>query len=411
MKKIISLFLVISTVMLAFASCGASATTGTTASTSQTAAPTTANTGTTATTEGTTATTNPTTATTATTAKPQEPSAEPKLIFHLDFSPESLKDGKYTDLTGNGHDGVVHGSVENEGGSAKFVGDGTSYISIADHEDLNFTGAQSFTLEVRFKADPQSRWACIAQKGLGDDSGAYFGFWLDSGNKLNMGAAMVGAKNYASDAVVGTEWHQAIIIQDAKAGTILFYLDGELQGSTFPKNNKIPAEPMFLSSKGEEFTIGTNFSDHYTGLIDDIKLYNYAVSEKELLKDYPGQVFTLEREYYEYSDAQTGESFTLPYRIYYPTGYTENNGTKYPVVLMMHGHGECGKDNVAHLRNNGGHIEGLMARDDCIIIAPQCQCDNGVNKEWVASNHRFDLTNRTLDEKGTVALRALMALM
>jgi predicted peptidase len=52
-----------------------------------------------------------------------------------------------------------------------------------------------------------------------------------------------------------------------------------------------------------------------------------------------------------------------------------------------------------------------MEKDNCIIIAPQCQCDNGVNKEWVASAHRFDITDRTLPEEATVALRAVMALM
>ncbi|MBQ8404031.1 MAG: prolyl oligopeptidase family serine peptidase, partial [Clostridia bacterium] len=141
------------------------------------------------------------------------------------------------------------------------------------------------------------------------------------------------------------------------------------------------------------------------------KLYNYAVPEKTLLTEHPELVFNLDREYYDYTDSETGESFTLPYRVYYPTDYEASQGKKYPVILFMHGHGECGKDNVAQLRNSGGHIEGLMARDDCIIVVPQCECDGGINKEWVASEHHFENTNRTLSEKGTLALRALMSLL
>lgn len=394
MRKAVSFLLVLSMALLALASCGTASATGTTATTQGT------NGGTT------------TSATTATTAKPQDPpAAPPALVFHFDFSEENAQNGVLKDVSGNGHDGKIHGSLAFENGSARFTGDGASYITVPDHEDMNFTRKQSFTLEIKFKAEPASSWSCIAQKGLGDGKPAYFGFWLSDGNKLNMGIGSSGKKNFASDSEVGSEWHHAIIIQDVKAGTVLFYLDGELQSSTFPKSSKVPVTPTKVASAGEDFTIGTNFSEHFTGLIDDIKLYNYAVPESELLADYPGLVFSLERGYYDYSNEEAGEQFTLPYRIYRPTGYTENNGAKYPVVLLLHGHGECGKDNVGHLRNSGGHIEGLMARDDCIVIAPQCQCDLGINREWVASKHNFAYTNRTLPEKATLALRALMALM
>ena len=427
MKKIVSLFLVVSLVLVFAAACGANDQTSTSATTATTAAQTTtleqltthtsATTQTTVTTQTskTTQTSQTTQATTTATVTPPPAinKAEPNsLVFHIDFAQENLVDNSYyTDLSGNGHVAYIKGNVPNVDGGVKFSGSSSSYIYIKNHTDLNFYSTSSFTLVVRFKAEPKSQWSCIAQKGLGDNTAPYYGFWLDSGNKLNMGVAASGTKNFASDDVIDTEWHQAIMIQDAKAGTILFYLDGELQSSTFPKNNAAPATPQTVSSPAENFTIGTNFSDNFTGIVDDIKLYNYAVPEKELLTDFPGQVFNLDREYYEYTDSETGESFTLPYRVYYPTGYNADDGKKYPVLLTLHGHGECGKDNVGQLRNSGGYIEYLMARNDCIVIAPQCQCDNGVNKEWVASNHHFELTDREYTEKATLALRAVMSLM
>ncbi|MBQ9745498.1 MAG: dienelactone hydrolase family protein [Clostridia bacterium] len=389
MKKIISLFLVLA-MAIALTAC-----TGDTVTASTEPTPSTTSAYTTEKTED----------------EPSLPLAAPNsLVFHLDFATENFKDVKYTDVTGNGHDGIVHGNVENEDGCARFIGSPADYISIEDHPDLNFKSKQSFTLEIRFKADPQAARGCIAQKGFCDKRPSYYGFWIDEANKASLGISRSSMKSYPSDAPVGTEWHRIILIQDSKAGTVLFYLDGELQASTFPKTT-VPAANCTVTSTGEDFTIGTNSIDHFAGLIDYIKLYNYAVPEKELLSDFQHNVFTLDRKYYEYTDTEENKSFTLPYRIYYPTGYEESDGTKYPVVLMLHGHGECGKNNVGHLRNNGGHIEGLMARDDCIVIAPQCLCDGGLNTEWVASKHNFDYTNRTLDEKGTIALRALMDLM
>jgi predicted esterase len=395
MKKIIALFLVLASLICAFSACagGAATTSGTESTLESTSASTTK------------------ASTAYPTLTPGE--EEPQLVFHLDFSPSSLKDGKYIDLAGNGHDGIIHGNVENENGSAKFAGSENSYITIPDHPALHFSRKQSFTLEIRFKAEASSAWACIAQKGLADNTAPYYGFWLDSEGKLNMGigSATSGTKNYASDEALGEGWHHAVLIQDAQAGTVLFYLDGKLQSSTFPKVGGTAPVPTGVKSEGEDFTIGTNFSDHFAGLIDDIKLYNYAVQENELLAEYEENVFALERRYFEYTDADTGKSFTLPYRIHYPSGYLEGDGEKYPVVLLMHGHGECGTDNVAQLRNSAGNIKNLMRKDNCIIIVPQCKCDNGINTEWVASKHNFANTNRKLTEKPTLALGALIALL
>lgn len=417
MKKIISLFLTLATVILAISACAGSADTATTAA-NTTAAQTTAST-TTASTSATKATTSKPTTQTTVTAKPHATpapavkNADPEsLVFHLDFSAENLvEDAYYKDLSGNGHVGYVYGSPTQNTSSVSFDGSGSSYVWINDHSDLNFHAGQSYTLEIRFKAAPNGKWGCLAQKGLADGRPGYLGFWMSDKNTLNMGIGVVNTQNLAANSEIDTEWHQAVIIQDTKTKTVLFYLDGVLQNSTYPKSNKVPVKPTKISSVGERFTVGSSLKDHFNGEIAYVKLYNYAVPETEILSDYSDKIYTLERKYYEYTDAETNEKFTLPYRAYYPTGYKANDGKKYPVFLALHGHGECGKDNTAQLRNSVGHVEEIMAKDNCIVLIPQCECDNGINKEWVASNHSFDKTNRTLTEKATLALRAVMALM
>ena len=385
MKKITSLLLVICMILLFAVSCGGTDQTQTSDTTAQT--------------------------TTAATTAPDVETADPdSLVMHLDFSAESIVDGQYyRDLSGNDHHGYITGNVGKNTDNVQFYGgDNSGYITVKDHPDLNFTAKQSFTLVIKFKVDTSMRGGCIVQKGFADSRPAYFGLWVGEDDIINLGISANSKKNYPTNDAIDEEWHQAVIIQDAQAGTVLFFIDNKLQTSTFPKSNEAPAKAMKLTSKGEDLTIGTCLYDFFAGTIDDIKLYNYAVPEKEVLSEYPTNVHSLDRFYYEYTE-ESGSTFTLPCRIYYPTGYSEENGEKYPVVISLHGHGECGKDNVGQLRNSAGYVEKLMARDDCIVIVPQCRCDNGVSMEWVASNHRFDVTDRKYNEKATLAMRALLS--
>lgn len=68
--------------------------------------------------------------------------------------------------------------------------------------------------------------------------------------------------------------------------------------------------------------------------------------------------------------------FPLPYRLYVPENYTADK--KYPVLLLLHGLGECGTDNELQFRSGFPQF----FRDpnspvyDAIVIAPQCPRDS-----------------------------------
>ena len=109
----------------------------------------------------------------------------------------------------------------------------------------------------------------------------------------------------------------------------------------------------------------------------------------------------------EYTDEKTGETFTLPYRVYYPSSYNESDSAKYPLLFFLHGHGECGTDNELHIRvlNKANRlINMVMEQDNCIIIAPQCPCN--VKYEWVPVNHKWDTGSRELTPEPTMGLAA-----
>ncbi|MDR1497599.1 MAG: prolyl oligopeptidase family serine peptidase [Puniceicoccales bacterium] len=63
---------------------------------------------------------------------------------------------------------------------------------------------------------------------------------------------------------------------------------------------------------------------------------------------------------------------TLPYRLLKPEKI--ERGKKYPIVLFLHGAGECGKDNQKQLHNGVGYLATpqMRAKHPCFILVPQC---------------------------------------
>jgi len=92
-----------------------------------------------------------------------------------------------------------------------------------------------------------------------------------------------------------------------------------------------------------------------------------------------GQTF----EYKSHSNAGIA-GYTMPYRLFVPSGYDSN--TSYPLVLFLHGAGERGTDNNAQLTANRGATlwaeNANQAAFPCFVVAPQCPS----NAQWVNTN-------------------------
>ena len=116
---------------------------------------------------------------------------------------------------------------------------------------------------------------------------------------------------------------------------------------------------------------------------------------------------------YAYTNPKTGESFDIPYRVYYPSDYDAANEKKYPILFFLHGHGECGTDNelqIRVLKKEHRLINMVMERDDTVIVAPQCPCS--FKHEWVPLNHAWMTGSReALTEEPTLGLAAAESLL
>ncbi|MBQ8497608.1 MAG: dienelactone hydrolase family protein [Clostridia bacterium] len=268
-------------------------------------------------------------------------------------------------------------------------------------EPDGFYAGEGFTLSVRFK---RSGTGVIVKKDAADGT---YGFSIDEQNRLIM---HVGAGKYYADQAIDNAWHYAVMIQNPESRTLLFYLDGVLQGSTKPANQLVPSASRDLVGTGD---IIVNDAQGQIE-IDDLKLYNYAVSESEILAGYQ-TADAMGREIFSYEDSTTGEKLDLPYRVYLPSDYDEASDKQYPILFFLHGHGETGMDNTQNVRVNGGEnklFNDLIAKDNIIIVAPQATCDDGGNREWFSSSHGWKNGSRAeLPETPTLAMRAAMALL
>jgi alpha-L-fucosidase 2 len=77
----------------------------------------------------------------------------------------------------------------------------------------------------------------------------------------------------------------------------------------------------------------------------------------------------------------TSAGASLPYRLFIPENYSRQQ--KYPLILTLHGVGESGADNVAHVKKN--RVAERWAEDStqniqkCFVVSPQCPTSD----KWV----------------------------
>ena len=205
----------------------------------------------------------------------QKPEKE-ELVLNLDFT--KLADGKITDLTGKGHDGVVSaGNITVTEGGAKFDGtaENGSYITIQNAKDLQFAKNQSFTFEITFKMDTlPTGWSCLFQAGVKGEG--WYGVWGAGNTQIAWGG--VGGNYYATKtALTAGTWHTMTVVQNAETGEIQTYLDGvagqKLSAQDYNFDGNIYIGTEVSVANGEP----SKFGCKYDGEIKSVKIYNYAV--------------------------------------------------------------------------------------------------------------------------------------
>ena len=214
------------------------------------------------------------------TSPPEPPlPPDPELVAHWTF--EAAEDGSMPDATGNGHSGAISGQPEIVSGlignAIRFNG-GDQVITVPDADDLDFTATESFTLSTWVNvADYGNDWVTILRKGKDAGTGWYC-LGLTSpqgGSAFNFGAH---GNNNISNGVKAplNQWVLMTAVQDGASGSRTLYLNGQAvaNGVASGMENDSP------------LTLGASWNperrENFTGLLDDVRIYNYALSAEEV---------------------------------------------------------------------------------------------------------------------------------
>ena len=178
------------------------------------------------------------------------------------------------DSSGNNHNGTVVGQAnwtQGRIGGAIDLSGHDNFVRIADKSAFDFAGNATVACWVRMRSVP-AEWTAIVTKGdtawrlstSGSDMKFHFGVSNWEKGFVN-GAATAGAN----------QWHHVAGVYDGNV--VKLYFDGTLD-ATAPWNQGMARNDF-------EVFIGENAEEKgrcFDGLIDDVRVYNYALSDNEI---------------------------------------------------------------------------------------------------------------------------------
>mgnify|MGYP001125293991 CR=1 FL=1 len=205
------------------------------------------------------------------------------LVAHWDF------EGDFDDATGKGHDGLAFGNpiIINDPLRGQVLEvDGDDRIGVSDAADLNFGANESLTLTTWVNldiVDPLDGWRCVVAKGRTELGGStefvdeFYGLYISPTTTWNVNAGGVWDD---SQPVSGGQWHHLAFVQDGPAGEGYFYLDGEVVTTAGADSCDTTGRPFFIGAAGTD--VAASAFESFKGRIDDVRIYNYALSELEI---------------------------------------------------------------------------------------------------------------------------------
>jgi hypothetical protein len=202
------------------------------------------------------------------------PTPAPTLVGYWKFDETSGTTA--SDSSGRGHAGTVSGATWIAGkinNGLNFNGS-NNYVSVPDSSDFKYASTNSFSL-VAWVYVPSlpGAWKGIVTKSR--DLSPWNGIWIDNTNKWVFG----GPTNVIGGSVT-TGWHHLACVQNGPGNQRILYLDGT-QNAT--------GTSQMANGTGQLWIGGANsMSEYFNGKIDEVRIYNYALSSTEVQNLYNG---------------------------------------------------------------------------------------------------------------------------
>jgi Concanavalin A-like lectin/glucanases superfamily len=234
-------------------------------------------------------------------------SADNGLVAHYDFDEGNVV---APDVSGNGNNAIVAGNIDYYDGDNPVISNDTisgagsvsfdGYGFLTPSTNLLSTIAGTFSLSLWVKTTDDSGYqGDVAWDGAGIVS-------ADSPNSLVNGdiipvaltggqvAFNTGSPEYGDDTLNSStlvndgQWHHIVVMRNQLTGEKDIYIDGELDNSDFDTTDLL-TDPQLLTigckadaSDSDPNSPSDTGSNGYTGLIDDIQIYNRILTADEV---------------------------------------------------------------------------------------------------------------------------------
>ena len=213
------------------------------------------------------------------------------LLAHWEFDESSGTTVR--DSSGNGRDGTLLGDpkwVAGIIGSGALSLDGTEgMVEVPHHASLNLTDALTITAWVKLH-DLSTYYFIVSKQPSGTARSNYPGNY-EFRMEANTGAVQFGHQQTESEVytfytstrrIVVEQWYH-VAVAFTKGGMVEFYIDGAPAGSAAQSTNfgVLNNEPVRIGGRKDGYSF-------FNGLLDDIHIYNRALSAAQMQKLYDG---------------------------------------------------------------------------------------------------------------------------
>ncbi|TMG42047.1 MAG: LamG domain-containing protein, partial [Chloroflexi bacterium] len=190
------------------------------------------------------------------------------------------------DATGKGHTGTLQGgaswTTSGKYGSGLSFNGSTAYVDLGNAADLQLTGSMTWSAWIYATSNPPDDGQIIAKSG---GAGWQFKTTPDTGQHtfgvgVSADAGSLTQRYSTTVRALGT-WYHVAGVYDATARTLDLYVNGVLDNGVL--SGMVPASQY---NAAENVTVGRRAGGFYfAGTIDEVRLYNRALSQAEIQAD------------------------------------------------------------------------------------------------------------------------------
>jgi hypothetical protein len=184
-----------------------------------------------------------------------------------------------------GNNGTISGATwTNDGKLGKALSfNGTSdYVDLGEDIEIS-PDYQGWTAIYWFKTNDATK----LQHFNSAESDEFNANWLSLyNNKLAVWNRNPGYWKYGSTIIQNDIWYQAVFVCDKGGTNYRFYINGVREGGDHVDNVWSADYSSFLARYIGRYEYGGGYSRYFDGIIDEVKFYNYALTEDEIKIEY-----------------------------------------------------------------------------------------------------------------------------